>query len=135
MVRSPKVGATNARQPRSVRLSAAARSAPRWLPQGEVRGIAARVETFVLPSSTVFTDEWVGYNNPGQAFDAHHRINQAAKVYVHGNVHTNTIEGFWSLVKNGLSGTHHAVSEKHLQGYFNEFAWGYNHRDDTRPMF
>ncbi len=52
-----------------------------------------------------------------------------------GDVHTNTIEGFWSLVKRGISGIHHAVSAKYLQGYLNEYAWRYNHRHDTTPMF
>jgi transposase len=52
-----------------------------------------------------------------------------------GDVHTNTIEGFWSLVKRGIAGTHHAVSAKWLQGYLNEYAWRYNHRDDGQAMF
>ena len=52
-----------------------------------------------------------------------------------GDIHTNTIEGFWSLVKNGIRGTHHAVSAKWLQGYLNEYVWRYNHRDDPRSMF
>jgi transposase len=52
-----------------------------------------------------------------------------------GDVHTNTIEGFWSLVKRGISGVHHAVSAKYLQGYLNEYAWRYNHRNDATPMF
>ena len=50
----------------------------------------------------------------------HRRIHHAEKVYVSGDVHTNTIEGFWSLVKRGLDGVYHAVSAKHLQGYLND---------------
>lgn len=38
-------------------------------------------------------------------------------------------------MKNGLRGTYHSVSTKHLQGYLNEFAWRYNHRDDRSAMF
>jgi ISXO2 transposase-like protein len=45
-----------------------------------------------------------------------------------GNVHTNTIEGFWSLVKRGLGGVYHSVSKKYLQTYLNEYAFRYNHR-------
>ena len=52
-----------------------------------------------------------------------------------GDIRTNTIEGLWSLVKRGIAGTHHAVSAKHLQGYLNEYAWRYNHRNDPRVMF
>ena len=54
-------------------------------------------------------------------------------VYVSGDVHTQMIEGFWSLVKRGLSGTHHAVSAKYLQGYLNEYVWRYNNRDAEGP--
>jgi transposase len=57
------------------------------------------------------------------------------RVYVSGNVHTNTIEGFWSLVKNGVRGVYHSVSARHLQMYLNEYAWRYNHRDDARAQF
>jgi hypothetical protein len=64
----------------------------------------------------------------------HKRINHTEKVYVSGDIHTNTIEGFWSLVKRGISGVYHAVSAKHLQGYLNEYAWRYNHRDG-KAMF
>ena len=42
---------------------------------------------------------------------------------------------FWSLVKRGISGTHHSVSKKYLQGYLNEYVWPYNHRGDPRSMF
>jgi DNA gyrase/topoisomerase IV subunit B len=65
----------------------------------------------------------------------HHRVHHVAKVYVQGDAHTNTIEGFWSLVKRGIGGTHHAVSAKHLQGYLNEYTWRYNHRKDEQSQF
>jgi transposase-like protein len=63
----------------------------------------------------------------------HATINHNARVYVSGDVHTQTIEGFWSLVKRGISGTHHAVSAKYLQGYLNEYVWRYNTRDPEGP--
>ncbi len=62
-------------------------------------------------------------------------LNHMEKVYVSGDVHTNTIEGFWSLVKRGIDGVYHNVSAKHLQGYLNEYSWRYNHRNDGRAMF
>lgn len=99
------------------------------VPRDEVGGIPARVEEFILPESVLFTDEFAGYDKVGQKYAEHHRIKHAAKVYVSGDVHTQTIDGFWSLLKRGLSGTYHAVSAKHLQGYLNEYAWRYNHRD------
>ena len=65
----------------------------------------------------------------------HERIKHAERVYVSGDVHTNTIEGFWSLVKRGLDGVYHSVSNKHLQGYLNEYAWRYNQRHEPRGRF
>lgn len=56
-------------------------------------------------------------------------------MYVVGDVHTNTIEGFWSLVKRGIGGTHHAVSAKWLQEYLNEYVWRYNHRNHGEAQF
>jgi len=52
-----------------------------------------------------------------------------------GDVHTNTVEGFWSLIKRGIGGTHHAVSQKFLQSYLDEYAFRYNRRNVDRPMF
>jgi len=93
------------------------------------------IETRVLPETTVYTDEAPAYWPLGAKGYQHKRIHHAQKVYVEGDVHTNTIEGFWSLVKRGIGGTHHAVSAKYLQGYLNEYVWRYNHRDDKRAMF
>lgn len=80
-------------------------------------------------SSIIYTDEWKSYKSLKKNGYEHQTIQHSLGVYVSGNVHTNTIEGFWSLVKRGIGGTHHAVSQKYLQGYLNEYAWRYNHRD------
>jgi transposase len=93
------------------------------------------VEARVLPEATIYTDEAAAYIPLGAKGYQHKRIHHAAKVYVEGDVHTNTIEGFWSLVKRGIGGTHHAVSAKWLQGYLNEYVWRYNRRDDHRAQF
>ena len=45
------------------------------------------------------------------------------------------IEGFWSLLKRGIGGVYHSVSEKYLQSYINEYGFRYNHRKDEKPMF
>jgi transposase-like protein len=106
------------------------------VPSTQSNTLGRHVETRVLPETVIFTDEapaYVGIANRGGY--EHKRIHHKARVYVEGDVHTNTIEGFWSLVKRGLAGAHHAVSAKHLQGYLNEYAWRYNHRDDPRSMF
>lgn len=88
-----------------------------------------------MPRSIVYTDELVSYQGLTRAGYFHRRIHHAEKVYVSGDVHTNTIEGFWSLVKRGIGGVYHVVSAKHLQGYLNEYAWRYNRRNDERAQF
>ncbi len=93
------------------------------------------VEAKVLPETMVYTDELKSYDDLGKKGYKHERIPHAEKVYVVGNVHTNTIEGFWSLLKRGISGVYHSVSEKHLQRYLNEYAFRYNHRDDGEPLY
>lgn len=92
---------------------------------------------YVLPSSSIFTDEWKGYTSRvGDHFKSHRRIRHQERVYVSGTVHTNTIEGFFGNLKNGIRGNYHSVSSKWLQGYLNEYAWRYNRRHDTtRSMF
>jgi len=87
----------------------------------------------VLPSSTVYTDEYAVYKSLPREGYTHDTVEHGAGVYVSGDVHTNTIEGFWSLVKRGISGTHHSVSSKYLQGYLNEYAWRYNFREADGP--
>ena len=83
----------------------------------------------VLPKSTVYTDELPVYDGISMKRYEHKRIYHKERVYVMGDVHTNTIEGFFSLVKRGIGGVYHSVSTKHLQSYLSEYAWRYNHRD------
>jgi transposase-like protein len=85
----------------------------------------------VLPASTIYTDEWTAYNAVREYGYEHSRINHRQEVYVSGDVHVQTIEGFWSLVKRGISGVYHGVSTKHLQSYLDEYAFRYNNRDAT----
>jgi transposase len=65
----------------------------------------------------------------------HRRIHHAEKVYVSGDIHTNTIEGFFALVKNGIRDVYHSVSRKHVQGYLNEYVWRDNTRQGPRSQF
>ncbi|MEX2246983.1 MAG: IS1595 family transposase [Dehalococcoidia bacterium] len=93
------------------------------------------IEERVLPRSLVYTDEYQSYNLLTAKGYVHRRIAHSEKVYVMGNIHTNTIEGFWSLLKRGIAGVYHSVSAKHLQSYVNEYAFRYNHRDDVQAMY
>ncbi len=89
----------------------------------------------ILPESVIFTDEHHSYTGLGQMGYTHQRINHSAGVYVLGNVHTNTIEGFWSLVKRGIAGVYHNVSRKYLQTYLDEYSFRYNRRDRGNLIF
>jgi transposase-like protein len=106
------------------------------IPDLKAETLCGTVREFVLPESTVFTDEFASYNtiSEGRRYQ-HHRINHGSKVYVMGNVHTNTIEGFWSLVKRGIGGVYHQVSQKYLQSYLDEYSFRYNRRDQGNLIF
>jgi transposase-like protein len=101
------------------------------------RDLMPHAKERILPASTVYTDESYAYRDLGDLGYSHSRVNHRQGVYVSGNVHTNTIEGFWATVKRGLGGVYHSVSTKHLQSYLDEYAFRYNNRAITgrRGMF
>lgn len=105
------------------------------VPNLEAMTVLPKVREKVLPRSIVYSDEFAVYDRLPRMGYQHKRVHHAAKVYVSGTAHTNTIEGFWSLVKRGISGVNHAVSAKYLQGYVNSYSFRWNHRDDATPMF
>ena len=77
--------------------------------------------------SLLSTDDNPAYRHIWGAYPARH-VRHSRGEYVVGAVHTNTIEGFWSIVKRGIIGTYHKVSKKYLQLYVNEFEFRYNNR-------
>lgn len=79
--------------------------------------------------SLLATDEHSGYRFLSRNFP-HHVIRKSTGDYVVGAVHTNTIEGFWSLIKRGVVGTYHKVSRKYLPLYVAEFEFRYNNREN-----
>jgi len=93
------------------------------------------VREHIVPRSLLFTDDYAPYDGLGVRGYQHHRIRHSEKIYVSGNVHTQTIDGFWSLVKNGLRGVYHAVGRHYLQSYLNEYSFRYNRRFEEQPMF
>jgi len=101
------------------------------------------VKEHILPESTVYTDELAAYNyieklksDDGKPLGyQHRRIHHSAKVYVMGDIHTNTVEGFWSLLKRGIGSVYHAVSREYLQSYLDEYCYRYNRKDQGNLIF
>jgi hypothetical protein len=93
------------------------------------------VKEHVLPESMIFTDEWQAYVDIGKGFKGHRRIKHDARIYVDGDIYTNTVEGFFGLFKNGIRGVYHAISAEYLQNYLDEYAFRYNRRNSDEPMF
>jgi transposase-like protein len=81
-----------------------------------------------VKDAVVFTDEFLGYSSLGKLYN-HYFVRHNSGQYVNGMVHTNTIEGFWSLLKRGIIGIYHFTSKKHLQKYLDEFAFRYNTKE------
>ena len=74
----------------------------------------------------LITDEYRGYV-PFKKIINHETINHQV-AYAFGDIHTNTIEGFWAILKRGIVGQYHKVSIKYLNRYIDEFSFRYNHR-------
>ena len=89
----------------------------------------------MLPASLIYTDEYKVYDDLGRKGYEHRRIHHAQRIYVVGDIHTNTIEGFWSLIKNSIRAFYHGVSRKHRQKDVDKYAFRYNRRNDAQPMF
>jgi transposase len=83
----------------------------------------------------LFTDEYSAYKAIAAGYKGHRRIKHLAKVYVDGDAHTQTVEGFFGLFKNGVRGVYHAISVEYLQNYLDEYAFRYNRRFSDQPMF
>ncbi len=90
--------------------------------------LQAIIREQVAAGSAIFSDELKSYDGLGDTY-RHGVINHAIE-YVNGNVHTNTMENFWSLLKRGLHGTYVSVEPYHLFRYIDEQAFRYNNRND-----
>ncbi len=82
----------------------------------------------VSPDAHLMTDMYAAYANLGKQFASHETVNHGIKEWKRGNVHTNTIEGFFSVFKRGMRGVYQHCSEDHLDRYLTEFDFRYNHR-------
>lgn len=89
------------------------------------------IEKMIEKGSIVITDEWGAYN--GLNADYQHEVlkHNDGQFVNDNNFHTNSVEGFWSLLKRGIYGIYHSASPKHLNKYCDEFSYRYNTRNIT----
>ena len=86
------------------------------------------IEQTVSKDATLVTDGFGGYAGLSKIFREHQILNKDQQEYARDKYHTNTMEGFWTLLKRGIYGQYHKVSTRHLQSYLDEFTFKYNHR-------
>jgi transposase-like protein len=107
------------------------RSAP--VERVDLSSLCKAVDLRVAPNSTIITDEYPVYNAFKRAGMDHEKINHGRKEYVRKradglNIHTNTVESYFALLKRGHYGVYHQLSKPHLHRYVAEFAFRWNHR-------
>jgi len=81
-------------------------------------------------TKAIYTDEWPAYKGIADADTKHKTVNHSAEEWVRGDVHTNTVEGVWSLLKRSIVGSYHKISVKHLDSYLDELEWRFNNREN-----
>ena len=107
----------------------------RVVPDAKRKTLMPIVDQFVAKRSTISTDEWHAYKALSMAGYYHMFVSHQTGEYVNGDAHTNTIEGFWSIIKRSIRGTHVHVSKKWMQSYLGEFEFRYNLRKAPHLMF
>src|SRR5712691_6413205 len=86
------------------------------------------IEAHIHGATVVYTDEGATSKGLGRMFEKHDMVNHSLGEYVRGDVHTNTIESYFSILKRGIHGVYHHVSQQHLRRYLAEFDFRYNER-------
>jgi len=99
------------------------------------RVLHPQIDKNVDPKATIFTDEHPSYKRLTKLGYEHYAIKHQTRVYVDGNVHTQSVENLWSNMKRGLRGVYRHVDARYLQAYADEYAFRYSHRNDFQPMF
>jgi hypothetical protein len=107
----------------------------RVIPSRRGPALSREVRSHVNPSAFLITDDWQAYKPLRDEFLDHRVINHSAGSYVVGDIHTNTIEGFFGNLKTGMRGAYKHVSDRWIQSYLDEYAWRHNARLEPIGMF
>lgn len=81
-------------------------------------------------AEAVYTDDWSAYDGIEDENTVHEVVNHSAEEWVRGEIHTNGVEGLWSLLQRSIVGAYHHVSVKHLEAYLDELEWRFNNREN-----
>lgn len=99
------------------------------------KNLTAMLKEFVkTDNATLMTDEFKGYVKMDEVIE-HFEIKHSKKEYVRGAIHTNTVEGFWNILKNSIKGNYVKVSKKYLPLYLIQSQYLYNHRNYSGNLF
>ena len=98
------------------------------VPDVTANTLKEKLKTNADTTAKLMTDDFRAYRPVGKEFTSHQVVKHSLGEYVRGNVHTNTIEGFFSIFKRGMYGVYQHVSSHHLERYTTEFDFRYNHR-------
>jgi transposase-like protein len=106
------------------------------VPDVKAKTLLPKIEANVIKDATVYTDDLPSYDKLESLGFDHKTVAHSQKIYVTGDdIHTNSVEGFWSQLKRSIDGTYHHVTPEHLQEYVDEYGFRYSHRKDEEPMF
>ena len=112
------------------------RAKAKVVPDVKARTLLPEIQTQVPISSAVISDDLPSYRRLSQLGYVHDVVPHSLGIYVLGkDIHTNSVEGFWSQLKRSIDGSYHHVTAKHLQRYVDEYSFRYSHRKDERNMF
>ena len=106
------------------------------VPDVKARTLLPEIHASISQNATAYTDDMLSYSGVARMGYTHRVVAHSKGQYVLAkDIHTNSVEGFWSQLKRSIDGTYHHVTPEHLQEYVNEYAFRYSHRKDDEPMF
>jgi len=120
---------TKSKTPVAVLVERGGNSRARKVVSTDAKTLKENFRKNVNKSAKIMTDKWQAYNGLENEFAGHEIVDHGHGEYVHGGVYTNTAESWIALLKRGVMGSFHHVSEEHLDRYANEFAFRWDHRE------
>ena len=106
----------------------AAPCAPHMLADVSAKTLKKAIAKHADRKSKLYTDDALANLSAGKTFADHETVAHTLGEYVRGDAHTQTVESFFAILKRGVFGSFHSISEQHLQRYVDEFAFRWNTR-------